>query len=100
MKKNDQRKYKYLFLGRGKSYYKHSDSARKFYETVIINMVEFLIDNIFDMFDGRVLQQRSAFHGYKLCSSSRLGLFIYSYKPDFIQGLLNENERKITLSIL
>ena len=60
MKKNGQRKYKYLFLGRGKSYYKHSDSARKFYETVIINMVEFLIDNIFDMFDGCVLQQRSA----------------------------------------
>jgi hypothetical protein len=49
MKKNDQHKYKYLFLGRGKSYYKHSDSARKFYETVIINMVEFLIDNIFDI---------------------------------------------------
>ena len=55
--KNGQRKYKYFFLGRGKSDYKHSDSARKFYETVIINMVEFLIDNIFDMFDGRVLQE-------------------------------------------
>jgi hypothetical protein len=87
MKKNGQRKYKYLFLGRGTTYYKHSDSARKFYETVIINM---------DVFCNR----RSAFHGYKLCPSSRFDLFIYSYKPDFIQGLLNENERKIALSIL
>jgi hypothetical protein len=39
----------------------HSDSTKKFSETDIINMLEFLIDNIF-MFGGRV------FHGYKLFS--------------------------------
>jgi hypothetical protein len=31
----------------------HSDSTNKFYETDIINMFEFLIDNIFAMFGGQ-----------------------------------------------
>jgi hypothetical protein len=36
---------------------KHSDSTEKFSETDIINMLEFLIDNIFAIFAGRVFQQ-------------------------------------------
>jgi hypothetical protein len=36
---------------------KHSDSTKKFSETDIINMLEFLIDNIFVIFGGRVFQQ-------------------------------------------
>jgi hypothetical protein len=55
-KKNGQRRYKYLVLGRDRFYY-HSDSIKKFSETDIINMLEFLIDNIFVIFGGRVFQQ-------------------------------------------
>jgi hypothetical protein len=40
---NVQRRYKYLVSGRDKSYF---DSTKKFSETDIINMLEFLIDNI------------------------------------------------------
>ena len=36
---------------------KHSDSNEEFSETDIINILEFLIDNIFAMFDGCVFQQ-------------------------------------------
>jgi hypothetical protein len=59
IKKNGQRRYKYLVLGRDRSYFvkKHSDSTKKFSETDIINMLEFLIDNIFAMFGGRIFQQ-------------------------------------------
>jgi hypothetical protein len=35
----------------------HSDSTKNFSETDIINMLEFLIDNIFVIFGGRVFQQ-------------------------------------------
>jgi hypothetical protein len=35
-----------------------SDSTKKFSETDIINMLEFLIDNIYVMFGGRVYQQK------------------------------------------
>ena len=60
IKMNGQRRYKYLVVGRNRSYFakiKHSDSTKKFSETDIINMLEFLIDNIFVIFGGRVFQQ-------------------------------------------
>jgi hypothetical protein len=47
-------------LGRDRSYFvkkTHSDSSKKFSETDIINMLEFLIDNKFVIFGGRVFQQ-------------------------------------------
>jgi hypothetical protein len=48
-KKNGQRRYKYLVLGRDRSYFEknYSDSTKKFYETDIINMLVFVIDTIF-----------------------------------------------------
>ena len=52
-KKNGQRRYKSLVLGSDRSYYvekNHSDSSKKFSETDIINMLEFLIDNILVIF--------------------------------------------------
>ena len=55
-KMNGQRRYKYLVLGKDKSYFvknKHSDSTKKKFETDIINMLAFLIDNIFVMFFNR-----------------------------------------------
>jgi hypothetical protein len=49
-----------------------------FSETNIINMLEFLIDNIFALFGERVFQH--TVYGYKLCSSSRrlVPLFVCS----------------------
>ena len=44
-------------LGRDRSYIVKHYSNKKFSETDIFNMLEFLIDNIFAMFGGRVFQQ-------------------------------------------
>jgi len=68
LKKNGQRRYKYLVLGRDISYHillrktkNNTDSNQKV-----------VIDNIFAMFGGRVFQQIVRYtYGYKLCSSSR-----------------------------
>ena len=51
IKINDQRIYKYIVLGRDRSYFVeyHSDYTKKFSETDIFNMLESLIDNIFPM---------------------------------------------------
>jgi hypothetical protein len=59
MKENGQRRYKYLVLGRDTFYFvsNHSDFTKKFSGTGIINMLEFLIDNIFVLFGGPVFQQ-------------------------------------------
>ena len=93
--KNGQRRYHYLVLGRDRSYFvkkKHSDSTKMFSETDIINMLEFLIDNIFVMFGGRVFQQTVGIPMGTNCAPLLADLFLYSYEADFIQGLLKKNE--------
>ena len=59
IKKNGQRRYRYLVLGRDKSYFvkDHSDLNQKFSETDIIKMLDFLIANIIVTVEGRVFQQ-------------------------------------------
>jgi hypothetical protein len=81
LKKNDQRRYKYLVLGRDRSYFvkHHSDSTKIFSETDIFNMLEFLIDNIFAMFGGRVFQQTVGIPMDTNCASLLADLFLYSH---------------------
>ena len=57
-------------------------------------MLEFLIDNIFSMFGGQVLQQTVAIPMDTNCASLLTNLFLYAYEADFIQGLLKKNEKK------
>ena len=81
-------------LGKDRCYFvkrKHSDSTEKFSETDIINMLEFLIDNIFAIFGGRVFQQTVGIPMGKNCAPLLVDLFLYSYEEDFIQGLLKKN---------
>jgi hypothetical protein len=60
-------------------------------ETDIINMLEFLIDNTFVMFGGRVFQQTVGISMAPNCAPLLAELFLYSYEADFIQGLLKKN---------
>jgi hypothetical protein len=65
-------------------------------KTDIIKMLEFLIDNIFVMFGGRVFQQQTV--GYLWIQTViffSLAFPLYSYEADFIQGLLKKNENKL-----
>jgi hypothetical protein len=82
-------------LGRDRCYFvkHHSDSTKKFSETDIFNMLEFLIDNIFVMFGGRVYQQTVGIPMGTNCAPLLADLFL-SYEADFIQGLLKKNEKK------
>ena len=100
IKKNGQRRYKYLALGRDRSYFvkHHSVSTKTFSETDIFNMLEFVIDNIFVIFGGRVFQQTVGIPMGTNCVPLLADLFRYSYGPDFIQGLLKKNEKKLLIS--
>jgi hypothetical protein len=85
-------------LGRDRSYFvkiEYSDSTKMFSETDIINMLDFLIDNIFVMFDGCVFQQIVGIPMDTNCAHLLVDLFLYSYEADFIQGLLKKNEKKL-----
>ena len=57
--KSGNRRYKYLVLGHGETYFAKelSDSKNKFSEYDIIKMLEILVDNIFVVFARKVFQQ-------------------------------------------
>jgi hypothetical protein len=62
-------------------------------------MLEFLIDNIFVMFGGRVFQQTVGHIPMGTnCAPLLADLFLYSYESDFIQGFLKKNEKKLARS--
>ena len=84
-------------LGGDRSYFvkNYSDSTKKFSETDIINMLEFLIDNIFVIFGGRVFQQTVGMPMGTNCAPLPTDWFLYSYEADFIEGLLKKNEKKL-----
>jgi hypothetical protein len=58
-------------------------------------MLEFLIDNIFVFFGGRVFQQTVGIPMGASCAPLLADLFLYLYEGDFIQGSLKKNERKL-----
>ena len=61
-------------------------------------MLEFLIDNIFAMFGGRVFQQTVSIPMGKNGAPHLADLFLYSYEAEFIQGLLKRNEKNLLIS--
>jgi hypothetical protein len=62
---------------------------------MFINMLEFLIDNIFVFFGGRVFQQTVGIPMGTNCAPLLVDLLLYSYEADFIRGLLKKNEKKL-----
>ena len=61
-------------------------------------MLECLIDSIFAMFGGRVIQLRVGIPMCTNCTLLLVDLFIYSYEADSIQGLLKKNEKNLAQS--
>jgi hypothetical protein len=66
--------------------------------SLIINMLEFLIDNICIIFGERVFQQTVGIPMDTKCAPLLADLFLYSYEANFIQGLLKKNEKTLARS--
>ena len=89
--KNGNRRYNYLVLGREGPYFlkEHTDSKSKYTEEDIIKMLEFLVDNIFVVFAGKVFQQMIGIPIGINCAPLLVDLFLFSYEVEFIQSLLS-----------
>jgi hypothetical protein len=95
-------------LGRDRPYYvkkkkkkkkkKNTDFTKKLSETIIITLLELLIDNIFVIFCGSIFQQTVAIPMDRNCALLPADLFLYSYEADLMQGLLKKNEEKLARS--
>ena len=61
-------------------------------------MLDFLIDNIFVTFEGRVFQQAVGIPMGTNCAPLLSNLFLYYYEADFIQELLRKKDKKFAIS--
>ena len=97
MLKNGNRRYKFLVLGRKGPYFvkEHSDSKKKYTEDDIINVLEFLVENIFVIFARKVFKQIVGIPMGTNCAPLLADIFLYSYEADFIQGLLSTGKKKL-----
>ena len=98
--KNGRRRYKYLVIHPLGNYFvrDHTDSTNKYTEDDIIQMLNFLIDNIFVVFGGRVFQQTIGIPMGTNCAPLLADLFLYSYEAEFIQKLLTNKQKKLAAS--
>ena len=73
----------------------HSDSKNKYTEEDIIKMLEFLVDNIFVVFAGKVFQQIIDFPMGTNCAPLLADITLYSYEAEFIQSLLLAGKKRL-----
>ena len=94
--KNGNRRYKFLVLGRKGPYFvkEHSDAKQEYTEDDIINMLEFLVDNIFVVFGGKVFKQIVGIPMGTNCAPLLADIFLYSYEAEFIQSLPSTGKKK------
>ena len=70
----------------------HSDSKNKYSEDDIIKMLEFLVDNIFVVFAGKVFKQIVGIPMETNCAPLLADIFLYSSEAEFIVFPLNREE--------
>ena len=94
--KNGNRRYKYLVLGHEETYFvkEHSDSKSKYSEDDIIKMLEFLVDNIFVVFAGKVFQQTVGIPmGFISAWQFPWARPLKRYSPQYVQAMVSHSVR-------
>ena len=69
--------------------------TRKYTANDICKMIEFLVDNIYVRFGGRLLRQMVDIPMETNCAPLLADLFLYSYKNEFLDKLIKEGKRKL-----
>ena len=88
--RNGQHRYKYIVIKNTMAYFvkEHSDAPQKYTEVEVINMLNFLLDNIYVSFGGCVFQQTTGIPMGTNCAPLLADLFLYYYEADFIQNIM------------
>ena len=71
------------------------DSYTKYTETQIVQMLDFLIDNIFVECGGYIFQQTVDIPMGTNCAPLLADLFLYSYEVEFIQNVSKSGNKKL-----
>ena len=86
-----------LKVGRNKSYFTSDplNGDNKYTASDICKMIEFLVDNIYVRFDGRLFRQMVGIPMGTNCAPLLAHLFLYSYENEFLDKLIKEGKRKL-----
>ena len=95
--KNGNRRFQYVVIGYKDTYFvrDHSDAPQKYSDADVIKMLEYLIDNIFVEFGGRIFQQTIGIPMGTNCAPLLADLFLYSYEAEFVQNLLQAGKKHL-----
>ena len=70
-------------------------APQKYSDADVIKMLEYLIDNIFEEFGGRIFQQTIGIPMGTNCAPLLTDLFLYSYEAEFVQSLLQAGKKHL-----
>ena len=95
--KNGNRRFQYVVIGYKDTYFvrDHSDAPQKYSDANVIKMLEYLIDNIFVEFGGRIFQQTIGKPMGTNCVPLLADFFLYSYEAEFVQSLLQAGKKQL-----
>ena len=84
----------FVVLGYNSTYFSNKIQKGKtcYSEEQVINMLEFLIDNIFVSFGGTLFQQVVGIPMDTNCAPLLADLFLYSYESEFLQKLVKDKK--------
>ena len=99
--KKGQRRYKYMVVNNyfGAYFVNNTTKAKmKYTEDEIVRMIEFLVDNIFVEFGGKIFQQTVGIPMGTNCAPLLADLFLCSYEAEFIEGLIRTGNKNLAKS--
>ena len=100
-KKDGSVRYTHIKLTRAKGYFTHDINGggdNMFTADSICEMIEFLIDNIFVRFGGRLFRQVIGIPVGTNCAPLLADLFLYSYENEFLDNMIRSGHRRLARS--
>ena len=95
--KNGNRHFQYVVLRYTGTYIiqDHSDAPQKYSDEDIIHMLDYLTDNIFVEFGGRIFQQAIGIPMGTNCAPLLADLLLYSYEVNFVQSVIKAGKNTL-----
>ena len=100
-KKDGSVRYTHIKLTRAKGYFTRDINGggdNMFTADSICEMIEFLIDNIFVQFGGRLFRQVIGIPMGTNCAPLLADLFLYSYENEFLDNMIRSGHRRLARS--
>ena len=100
-KKDESVRYTHIKVTRAQGYFTHDINGggdNMYTADNICKTIEFLIDNIFVQFGGRLFHQAIGIPMGTNCAPFLAGLFLYSYENEFLDNMIKSDHRRLSRS--